>query len=85
LEDLVTFKDLVASIGEDTGIPSTKVASVLHSLALIVKAEVMSGAKVKMWKFGTFYGIDTRELVFGNKVQTRKKVKFMESRYNRKK
>jgi nucleoid DNA-binding protein len=81
---LVTFIDLVNSIGEDTGLPSTKVARVLHSFVRIVTAEVMSGAKVRLWKFGVFYGVDTKERqLFGGtrKTKKRKLLRFKRSRY----
>jgi nucleoid DNA-binding protein len=82
LEALMTFNDLVTSIGEETGIPSTKVVRVLRSLARIVTNEVMSGAKVRLWKFGIFYGTDTPENLFGKKVKKGRIIRFRESRYH---
>lgn len=50
----MTQAELIAQLAEKTGEPKTKVETMLKSLGVIVKGELINGGSVKLPELGTF-------------------------------
>jgi nucleoid DNA-binding protein len=76
------YAELIAKVAEDCGLSRYKVGQVLGSFIKVSTEALLSGSRVRLREFGTFYTlVSKRKTVFGKQVIARPVVRFKESRH----